>query len=347
MTELMQQYSFDHLPVVQEDGELIGIVSQYDIQSAAPSAITTLSVGEANYLLAKITAQEIMQKAVIICQKDTLIEEAGQIMREHNISSLPVIDNKRLAGIVTIVDVLDFFLDITGCKQKDATRIAVRLSDKKGVLSEFLHQINELDCYIATVVAPTGMDSEGRRICIVRYYSDHPHQVDKQLKQLGYEFVTENFLAEQEAKQVPKTNIQQQETDEVAVGRWISEHDLLAKNLGIKTDKIGKGSCTINMKIGANSMNAAGVVHGGAVFALADTACAIAANSHNRIALTVSGNVNFQATAQKGDTLIAVAKEISLGNLIATYQVEIRRQSDDVLTALFIGTVFRKRESVI
>ncbi|HIQ14025.1 MAG TPA: CBS domain-containing protein [Leucothrix sp.] len=200
MTELMKTHALEHLPVLKQNGSLIGMISQYDIQSATPSAITTLSMGEANYLLSKITAQEIMQKEVVSCKKETLIEEAGQLMRKHKISSLPVIEDGQLIGIVTMEDVLDFFLDITGCHLQDATRIAVKISDKEGELTNFLRKINDLDCYIATVIAPTDKDNEGRRTVIVRYYSDKPHEVDDELRQQGFDIVNENFLAEQEQR---------------------------------------------------------------------------------------------------------------------------------------------------
>jgi len=352
MVELMQQHKLEHLPVVHSNGELIGIVSHFDIQKATPSTMTTLSIGEINYLLAKITAQQIMQKDVIYCHPDTLIEEAGQIMRRHTISSLPIIDNKKLVGIVTMEDILDFFLDITGCHQKDATRIAVRVSDTKGSLSHLLDSINELNCYIATVVSPTELDAEGRRICIVRYYSDRPHEVDQQLKQQGFEIMSENFLAEQpelkKTEAVGHRTIAQQDIEQAQdIANWIIRHDHLAKNMIIEIEQVEKGSCVLSMKVTSALMNAAGVVHGGAVFTMADIACAIAANSHNKTSLTINGNINFLTSAKKGDTLLARTKEVALGNTMANYQVEIMRQSDNTLIALFNGAVFRKKSSVI
>lgn len=352
MLELMQEHALEHLPVIQDKGKLVGIVSQHDIQKAAPSAITTLSVGEANYLLAKITAQQIMQTNVIYCHKETLIEEAGQIMRKHDISSLPIVEDGHLVGIVTMVDILDFFLDITGCHQKDATRIAVRLSDKRGSLSDLLNKISELNCYIATVVSPTELDNKGRRVCIIRYYSEQPHEVDKQLKQQGFELVSENFLAEQlRTKETPidieDKSKQKNDTGAQEIAKWIIGHDHLAKNMGIQIKQIKKGACSLTMKVIPSLVNAAGVVHGGAVFALADIACAIAANTHEIVSLTVNGSVSFLTSSKEGDTLIARTKEISLGNTMATYEVEVRRCSDDTLTALFVGTVFRKKEPVV
>ncbi len=116
--------------------------------------------------------------------------------------------------------------------------------------------------------------------------------------------------------------------------------------MGIQIDQVEKGVCSLTMKVTSSLVNAAGVVHGGAVFALADIACAIAANSHNNISLTVNGNINFLMGAKQGDILLAQTKEVSLGNTMATYQVEVRRSSDNALSAVFMGTVFRKKDPV-
>lgn len=198
ISELMEAHTLQHLPVINNAKELVGLVSRSDIQEALPSKITTLTVGESNYLLSKITALQIMSKKLVFCKPDTLIEEAAQMLRDQGISSLPVLKNSKLVGIVTIEDILDFFLDVTGCRQKDATRIAVRLEDSKGNLSRFLSMINEKGGYIISVASPTGQDQAGKRICIVRFYAEHPHQVDEHLRQSGIEFVSENFLSEEQ-----------------------------------------------------------------------------------------------------------------------------------------------------
>lgn len=368
MLELMHKHQLQHLPVISESGELLGIIAHQDIQKAAPSAITTLSVGESNYLLAKITAKQIMQKEVTTCKPSTLIEEAGQILREQSISSLPVVksngdNDKQLIGIVTMEDILDFFLDLTGCLQTDATRIAVRVSDEKGGLSTFMNLVNELGGYIATVVSPTEQDQEGKRVCIVRYYAENPHLLDQQLKQAGIEIISENFLAETLVKEtsvketlVKETrdkpyqemeNSKNKQSDSQKIATFICQNDQLAQSMNIQLLDTDKGQCSLSMKIKSSLLNAAGVVHGGATFTLADVAFAIASNSHGRIALSLNANICYPATAKKGDTLIAIAKEISLGKTTATYQVEVKRKSDKKLTALFTGTVFRKQEQLI
>lgn len=348
MLELMHTHQLQHLPVVGPNAKLVGLVSHQDIQKAAPSAITTLSVGEANYLLAKITAEQIMQYKVVSCEPSTLIEQAGQIMREHSISSLPVIKDDKLIGIVTMEDILDFFLDLTGCRQNDATRITVRVSDEKGNLSNLINTINELGGYIVTVVSPTELDNEGKRVCIVRYYADNPHLLDSQLKQAGIEIISENFLAEQNLQvQTINRPDNQDETKAQQIASFICQHDQIARMMNIQLLSMDKNSCQLSMKVTRYMLNAAGVLHGAASFALADVTVAIASNSHNQVALSLDSNMKYLATCKTGDSLIATSKEISLGRTIASYQVEIRRKSDNVLVALFTGSVFRKEDQLI
>ena len=55
------------MPVVDAAGGLVGLLSHREVERAAPSAITTLSVGEVNYLMAKVTVGQVMRREVITC----------------------------------------------------------------------------------------------------------------------------------------------------------------------------------------------------------------------------------------------------------------------------------------
>jgi acetoin utilization protein AcuB len=179
------------LPVVDAEQRLVGLVSHRELERAEPSAITTLAVGEVNYLMAKVTAGQIMRRPVITCAPDTLVEEAGRTMREKRIGCLPVVAEDRLVGIVTDDDILDFLLAITGCSLDDTTRIAVHLPDRSGELGRLLGAINGQGGYIATVVSPTALDETGMRIAIVRFRAEHPAALDRYLRSQGYDVITE------------------------------------------------------------------------------------------------------------------------------------------------------------
>ena len=191
--QLMRDNHRRFLPVVDEHYHLLGLFSYRELTEAEPSSITTLSVGEVNYLTSKITVGQLMQKNPLTCTPQTLVEEAGRIIRENKIGCLPVIENEQVVGVITETDILDFFLDITGSRLSDSARIAVHLADRKGELRKLLEKINDFGGYIATVVSPVSQDASGKRIAIVRYRSDNPANLDSHLRDLGYEIITEEL----------------------------------------------------------------------------------------------------------------------------------------------------------
>ncbi len=192
-SQLMHENERRFLPVVDDDMHLVGLLTHKELAQSEPSSITTLSVGEVNYLTSKITVAQIMQANPLTCTPNTLVEEAGHIMRREKIGCLPVIDAERLVGIITEDDILDFLLDITGCSLRDTTRLALHLPDEKGNLGELLDRINDLGGYIATVVSPMTRDETGMRVVIVRFRAENPRKIDDKLRDLGYDLITEEL----------------------------------------------------------------------------------------------------------------------------------------------------------
>jgi acetoin utilization protein AcuB len=109
-----------HLPVVDNDHKVVGIVTDADIRKASPSEATTLSIYELEYLLHNLKVSAIMtpKDKLITITPDTLIEEAVQLMRDHKIGALPVLEGETLYGIFTETDALDHLMDIFGLNEK-------------------------------------------------------------------------------------------------------------------------------------------------------------------------------------------------------------------------------------
>lgn len=117
-------------------------------------------------------------------------------------------------------------------------------------------------------------------------------------------------------------------------------NDLFARHCGIKLLEVEKGRSRASMEIKDFHFNGAKTVHGGAIFTLADFAFAAASNSHGDLAMGINTSTSFVKAATTG-TLYACAEEVSLSRKLATYQVRVIDQ-DDELIALFQGTVYRK-----
>ncbi len=102
--KLMKECHIRRLPVV-EHGKVVGILTLGDIREASPSDATALSIFELNYLLAKLTVEKIMTRDPIVIAPVATIRETAQLMLEHKIGGLPVVENEKLVGIITESDI--------------------------------------------------------------------------------------------------------------------------------------------------------------------------------------------------------------------------------------------------
>lgn len=107
---LMVKERIRHLLVTSEAGELSGIVTDRDIRLNLPSQATSLSVWEVNHLLSRLTVGSIMTTAVMTVGPERAAAEAAQLMLDHKIGALPVVEGERLVGIVTETDMLRAFV---------------------------------------------------------------------------------------------------------------------------------------------------------------------------------------------------------------------------------------------
>lgn len=100
---IMLAHNIRRLPVMNRE-KLVGIVTLGDIREAKPSDATTLSIYELNYLLDQLTAKDFMTPDPITITPDATIAEAAQLMVEHKVGGLPVMDDGKLVGIITETD---------------------------------------------------------------------------------------------------------------------------------------------------------------------------------------------------------------------------------------------------
>jgi acetoin utilization protein AcuB len=107
--QLMIEKRIRHLLII-EGPQLCGIITDRDIRLNLPSPATSLSVWEINYLLARMTVASAMTKSVVTVDPRCDARTAAQLMLEHKIGALPVVDGFALVGIITETDLLRAFV---------------------------------------------------------------------------------------------------------------------------------------------------------------------------------------------------------------------------------------------
>ncbi len=119
-----------------------------------------------------------------------------------------------------------------------------------------------------------------------------------------------------------------------------SEMDAFARHCGVELIDIGDGTARGRLPIQPHHLNGVGIVHGAALFTLADAVFAAASNSHGYVAVAININISYLKSTEAG-VLFANAVENNERGRIGSYTVTITDESEQTI-AVFEGLVYRK-----
>lgn len=131
-----------------------------------------------------------------------------------------------------------------------------------------------------------------------------------------------------------------------AVQALMLQHDTYSRLLGLAVEEVGPGYCRLRFTVRPDMLNGFGALHGGVTFSAADTAFALACNSHGRQSVGLSVTIDYLAAGRPGDVITVEAREESLGYKIGVYQVRATNQ-EGVGLALFKGTAYRTSTEIL
>lgn len=108
--------------------------------------------------------------------------------------------------------------------------------------------------------------------------------------------------------------------------------DAASQGLGMQLVAVGPGTATLQMTIRDDMVNGWSIAHGGFITALADSAFAVACNSHGVVTVAASIDVTFLAPAHRGDVLVATATERVRSGRNGIYDVDVTRDGEVIAT---------------
>lgn len=109
--DLMDARRIRHVPVLEENGEVVGIVSQRDLLRGALGDAGGLPMSAQRDLLRSASVAEIMVSEPMTVEPDTTLKEAGETLLEYKLGCLPVVEGDRLVGIITESDFVRFTVE--------------------------------------------------------------------------------------------------------------------------------------------------------------------------------------------------------------------------------------------
>ena len=106
--DIMRIHRFRHLPVIDNDGRLVGLITHRDLLRGQISLLAGLTEEQRRARQDEVRIRQLMTHDVWTVTPDTLASHAGQTLLDHKFGCLPVVEDGVLCGIVTERDFLRF-----------------------------------------------------------------------------------------------------------------------------------------------------------------------------------------------------------------------------------------------
>ncbi len=108
-TLILARGGFRHIPIMS-GSELVGIVTERDVKHYTPSILSGIPPEEYNRLMETTPLSKIMRRNPVTIEPSKTVYEACQMLYDHRIGCLPVVESGELKGIITTTDMLSLAL---------------------------------------------------------------------------------------------------------------------------------------------------------------------------------------------------------------------------------------------
>lgn len=179
---IMREKKIRHLPIVDENNKVVGLITEHDIKNVLPSNLKEDSTLP-DY---QTPLENIMVKDPIVGHPLDFIEEVALTFYESKISCLPIVSGGQLVGIVTTTDLLYTYIELTGA-HKPSSKIDIRATDKPGAMSNIFTTFKQHKVNVLSVLVFPDSEKENSRIISIRAQILNPLSIINDLRNEGFE----------------------------------------------------------------------------------------------------------------------------------------------------------------
>ncbi len=188
--KIMAENRIRRLPVVDDDGTLVGMITLRNIIEASPSAADALSRHEMNALMAKLKVGHIMAKNPDTCSPEDSVLDVMRRGHVKGIGAYPVVEDGKLVGITTETEIFRAMVHIFGTHEGNSIVVleGVDLENSLGEVSKIATLIEKVSVPVEAIFSLPERRSSGHRV-YVRVQTSQPKDVIKTLKAAGYNVI--------------------------------------------------------------------------------------------------------------------------------------------------------------
>ena len=187
--EKMSHNRIRHLPVIDADGRLIGIVTDRDIRSALPYSMIKDPARTAETEKVKdLKVKDIMTTDPKTIGPHHTIQDALVLIQELRVGALPVVDKEgKLKGILSVRDLLRAFINVLGFGQP-GTLLCILVEEKVGQMKKIVDAITEEGISFGSVLVARYFEKDKRAV-FPYLLTQNVARIKRKLKDMGYTLV--------------------------------------------------------------------------------------------------------------------------------------------------------------
>ncbi len=184
----MKEKKIRHLPIVDKENKLVGLITERDLKNALPSSL----LKESYEHVYDQTLDKIMITQPIVGHPLDFIEEIAAIFYERHIGCLPIVSTGQIVGIVTRTDLLYTYVELTGAT-KPSSQIEIRVNDRIGILHDVSKVFATHKASILSVLVYPDSKDEEHKILSIRVKIMNPLPIIDQLRKEGFDVLWPNM----------------------------------------------------------------------------------------------------------------------------------------------------------
>ncbi len=187
--QLMQERQIRHLPVVDDEAHLVGMVTDRDIRSALPYELTK---GQGDEQLrqqyAHLAVADAMTTDLLTISPNHTIQDAVLLIEQKKVGAFPVVDpDNKLVGILSVRDLLRSYINVLGIGEP-GTLLCILAEEKVGQLKRIVDVITEENISCGSILVARYWEKDKRAV-FPYLLSNNVTRVKKRLQEMGFELL--------------------------------------------------------------------------------------------------------------------------------------------------------------
>ncbi len=185
----MAANSIRHLPVIDSENNLLGVVTDRDVRSAMPSVFADVcNLEEEKKKVAELKVKDIMTTNVTTVSPMHTLQDAIMLIHRTRVGAFPVVDEDgKLKGIISVRDLLRAFVNVLGIEEPGML-LCILVENKQGQMKRIVDAITEEKISFGSILVARYWD-EGKRAVFPYLLTNNVAHIKRKLKSMGFELL--------------------------------------------------------------------------------------------------------------------------------------------------------------